>query len=87
LNFFWRVSADTKTCGPPLYPSPAGDLRLYAGKHAGILTNFQTKVNKKMTKIALFFGHHREPAPYVIGGAGSMDPDAPDPRELGIASV
>jgi len=25
-NAFWRVSSDTKTCGPPLYLSPAGGL-------------------------------------------------------------
>ena len=34
--------------------SPAGGLRLPAGKHTGILTEIQTKVNKKMTKKALF---------------------------------
>jgi hypothetical protein len=28
--------------------SPAGDLCLPTGQHAGILTFFQTKVNKKM---------------------------------------
>jgi len=28
-------------------PSPAGDLYLLSGKHRGILTQFQTKVNKK----------------------------------------
>jgi hypothetical protein len=28
--------------------------RLPAGKHAGILTDFQTKVNKKMTKKHFF---------------------------------
>ena len=27
-NAFWRVSADTKTCGSPLYLSPAGGLSL-----------------------------------------------------------
>jgi len=32
-NDFLRVSADTKTCGWPLYPSPAGE-------HGGILTYF-----------------------------------------------
>ncbi len=25
-NDFWRVSADTKTCGSPLYLAPAGGL-------------------------------------------------------------
>jgi len=54
---FWRVSADTKTCGSPLYLSPAGGLCLPAGKHAGILTCLQTVVNKKMIKKAFFFGH------------------------------
>ena len=28
---FWRVSADTKTCGSPLYLSPTGGLCLPAG--------------------------------------------------------
>jgi hypothetical protein len=36
-NAFWRVSADTKTCGSPLYLAPAGGLCLPFGKHAGIL--------------------------------------------------
>jgi hypothetical protein len=36
------------TCGSPLYPAPTGGLRLPADKHTGILTDFQTKVNKKM---------------------------------------
>jgi hypothetical protein len=51
-----RVFADTKTCGSPLYPSPAGGLRLPAGKHTIRLTYYQTIVNKKMTKKVLFFG-------------------------------
>jgi len=34
--------------------SPTGGLCLPAGKHVGILTVFQTIVNKKMTKKALF---------------------------------
>jgi len=51
---FWRVSADTKTCGSPLYLSPTGGLCLPAGKHAGILTLFQTIVNKKMNKKHFF---------------------------------
>jgi hypothetical protein len=38
------------TCGSPLNPSPAGGLRLPAGKYTGILTEFQTKDNKKMKK-------------------------------------
>ncbi|MGB2807403.1 MAG: hypothetical protein WBC22_06670, partial [Sedimentisphaerales bacterium] len=42
------------TCGAPQYPLPAGGLGLSAGKHEGILTDFQTKVKKKMTKKALF---------------------------------
>ena len=35
---FWRVSADTKTCGSLLYLSPTGGLCLPSGKHTGILT-------------------------------------------------
>jgi hypothetical protein len=31
--------------------------RLPSGKHTGILTHFQTQVNKKMTKKITFFGH------------------------------
>jgi len=34
--------------------SPAGGLRLPAGKHTSILTDFQTIVNKKITKKELF---------------------------------
>jgi len=52
-----RVSADTKTCGSPLYLGPLGGLCLPIGKHSGILTNFQTKVNKKMTKNCQNFAH------------------------------
>ena len=52
-----RVSADTKTCGIPLYLSPTGGLCLPSGKHAIRLTYYQTIVNKKMTKNELFFGH------------------------------
>jgi len=51
---FWRVSADTKTCGSPLKLSPAGVWRLPLSKHTSILTYYQTKVNKKMTKNELF---------------------------------
>ena len=62
---FLRVSADTKTwaaclnsCGSPLNPVPTGGslrqaqdrLRLPTGKHKDILTEFQTKDNKKMKK-------------------------------------
>jgi len=43
-NAFLRVSADTKTCGSPLYPVPTGGLCLLTGKHGGILTEIQTKV-------------------------------------------
>ena len=50
LNLFRDVSADTKTCGSPLNPAPTGDLRLPHGKHTSILTEFQTKVNKKTVK-------------------------------------
>jgi len=35
--------------------SPTGGLRLPAGKHIGMLTDFQTKVNKKIKK-SVFFG-------------------------------
>jgi len=55
-NTFWRVSADTKTCGSPLYLSPAGGLCLPISKHTGILMYYQTIVNKKINKKALFFG-------------------------------
>jgi len=51
---FWRVSADTKTCGIPLYLAPTGGLCLPLGKHTGILTYFQTKINKKITQKELF---------------------------------
>jgi len=47
----WRVSAGTKTCGSPLYPAPAGGLRLPAGKHKDKLIYYQTLVNKKIKKI------------------------------------
>ena len=43
---FWRVSADTKTCGSPLNLAPAG-------KHTRIITYFQAKVERKDKK-ALF---------------------------------
>ena len=46
----WRVSADTKTCGSPLNPAPAGALRLPAGKRAGILTYFRPKLKEKRQK-------------------------------------
>ncbi len=44
-----RVSADTKRCGSPLYLAPAGGLCLPSGKHGGILTEIQTKVNEKIS--------------------------------------
>jgi len=47
-----------KACGSPLKLSPAGGLCLPAGKHTGILTIFQTLINKKMDKKQLFFGCH-----------------------------
>jgi hypothetical protein len=50
-----RVSADTKTCGPPLNPSPTVVYRLPTGKHYDILTEYQTIVKKKMTKKRTFF--------------------------------
>jgi hypothetical protein len=40
------------TCGSPLYLSPTGGLRLPVGKHASILTDYHTLVNKKMKKIS-----------------------------------
>ena len=42
-NDFWRVSADTKTCGSPPYPAPTGGLCLPTDKHAGILTEIQNE--------------------------------------------
>jgi hypothetical protein len=42
------------SCGSPLYPSPAGGLRLPADKYIVILTDFQTKDKEKMKKITLF---------------------------------
>jgi hypothetical protein len=65
-NAFLRVSADTKTwtCWPPdlatlwlidmhteMSSSPAGGLRLPAGKHTGILIYYQTIVKEKKKKI------------------------------------
>jgi len=58
---FWRVSADTrsptktfedKLCGSPLYLPLRGGLCLPYGKHASILTYYQTIVNKKRPKNA-----------------------------------
>jgi len=43
-----------------LTPSGAG-YRLPAGKHTGILTHFQTKVNKKTAKKGTFFWLPRLP--------------------------
>jgi len=61
-NVFLRVSADTKTCGSPLYLSSpqgkgqaTGGLCLPVVKHAGILTYCQTKVNKKTAENPIFF--------------------------------
>jgi len=62
---YGRVSADTKTCGSPRNPSPAGvpskagsaTSSLPSGKQTDILTQLQTKVKKKMTPKTLFFGH------------------------------
>jgi len=48
------------SCGTPLYPSPAGGLRLPADKHISNLTDFQTLVNKKIGQKRTFFGHPRE---------------------------
>jgi hypothetical protein len=42
-------------CGSPQKPAPTGGLRLPACKHTGILTDYQTKVNKKIKII-----HHRD---------------------------
>jgi hypothetical protein len=50
-NAFLRVSADTKTCGSPLYLPPAGGLCLPAGEYGRILTQFQTKIKEKRPKI------------------------------------
>jgi hypothetical protein len=46
---------------------PAGGFRLPSGKHTGILTHFQTKVNKKRPKIAkiLAVSGHPEPLYYI----------------------
>jgi hypothetical protein len=35
------------SCGSPLNPVPTGVLRLPSGKYEGILTEYQTKDNKK----------------------------------------
>ena len=43
--------------------SPTGGFRLSAGKHTSILTDFQTKVNKKMKKKCTFFGPKRAQRP------------------------
>ena len=72
---FWRVSADTKTCGSPLYLSPAGGLCLPYGKQLGILTLFRTLSTKKIAKKALFLvplpdpheiGHCRQYFPTIL---------------------
>ena len=56
-----RVSADTKTCGSPLYLSPTGGLCLPSGKHAIRLTYYQTIVNKKMKKKNFFWAAEGTP--------------------------
>jgi len=48
------------SCGSPLYLPLRGGLRLPAGKHAGILTYFQTKVNRKTGKKAFFLATYEE---------------------------
>jgi len=45
------------SCGSPLYLAPLGGLCLPNGKHAGILTQFQTQVNKKKRLKRIY---HRE---------------------------
>jgi hypothetical protein len=45
-----RLGLLPDSCGSPLYPVPAGGLRLPAGKHRSILTEFQTIVKKKRKK-------------------------------------
>ena len=47
-----RFSAQS---GAPVRGASFGVSCLPSGKHAGILTDFQTKVNEKMTKKALFW--------------------------------
>jgi len=54
-NAFWRVPADTKTCGSPLYLATAGVLCLPSGKHTGILTFFKHKSTKKRPKKNFFW--------------------------------
>jgi hypothetical protein len=55
-DYIWRVSADTKRCGSPLYWAPAGGWRLPYGKHGSILTYYPTTVNKEMGKKMLSWG-------------------------------
>jgi len=43
----WRTSTDMQN---EMSSSPTGGLRLPAGKHTGILIDFQTEVNKKTAK-------------------------------------
>jgi hypothetical protein len=45
------------SCGSPRNPSPAGGLRLPAGKHTSILTYFQTIVNKKNNPKKVLYKH------------------------------
>ncbi len=44
------------SCGSPLYPAPTGGLCLFVRQHAGILTYFQTTVNKKRAQNCQNFG-------------------------------
>ena len=48
------------SCGSPLYLSPTGGLRLPAGKHRGILTDFQTKDKKKIKKLTAEIAENAE---------------------------
>ena len=56
---YWLLIFDSGSlpysCGSPLYPAPTGGLRLPAGKHRIRLTDYQTIVNKKMTKKCFFY--------------------------------
>jgi hypothetical protein len=56
-NAFLRVSADTKTCGSPLYAC-----HLYGGLY---YTKFRVKVNQKTAKKVLFFSCNMEKICYT----------------------
>ena len=45
------------TCGSPQNPVPTGGLHLPAGKYKSMLTDFQTRDNRKIEKKELFLGH------------------------------